>query len=295
MIVQRDRNYVLRVGELGKQTLVISGLQISFTVKKSSNNKQKGNNASVSIYNLSQENRDIIEGKNIHVSLDVGYADTGLHNLFTGQVTWVVSKRQGLDIVTTLTLDTLYSAINNRMVGSLVSPGASVKTLLQRVAKDIPEVSKTKFVGKTLDRKLPDGYPYNGTPRQVLSEICDAYGLEWQIDGDVLTVSDYGYSTMTNAEAFLLNEMSGLLERPTIDEVDKPKVHRKKGVETPKVRGKRGLSITCLLNPVIQAGGTIKLEFGDLSGYYKVIELTHSGEMYGDRWETTVSCIGKEN
>ena len=291
MITQRDRNYVLRVGEPGKQALVITGLNISFKVKKSSDNKRNGNQASVIIYNLSKANRDIIEDNKVFVSLEVGYTDTGLHEVFSGQVTWVESKRQKNDIITTLTLDSLYSAINNRLIGGLLAPGADLRTTLKRVASQIPEVVQTKFVGDSLKRQLPDGYPYGGTPRQVLTDICDAYGLEWQIDGDTLYITDIGYSTMTNSQAFVLNEMSGLIDAPRIDEVEKPKVHRHEGDTSPRPRGKRGLSIKCLLNPVLKAGGLVKLEFGDMSGYYKILELSHNGEVYGNSWETELSCI----
>ncbi len=291
MMIQRDRNYVLRVGELGKQTIIITGLNISFRVNKSVDNKRRGNQASVSIYNLSKENRDLLEDNKVFVSLDVGYTETGLHELFSGQVTWVETKRQRNDLVTTLTLDTLYSALNNRLIGGLIAPGADLQTTLKRVASEIPEVVQTKFVGTTLQRKLPDGYPYNGTPRQVLTDICSAYGLEWQIDGDTLTITDDGFSTMTNSQAFVLNERSGLLDTPRIDEVQKPRVHRKKGDTSPRPRGKRGLSIKCLLNPVFKAGGLVRLEFGDLTGYYKILEIVHNGEIYGNVWETELSCI----
>jgi hypothetical protein len=286
MIVQKDRNYLLRVGTPGKGYLEISGLNIQFKVQKSTNNKYKGNHASISIYNLSAEHRHALEESGLVVALDVGYGDTGLHELFSGQITDVKSEtaRQSEDLVTSLTLDALYSGLNHKMVSKLVAPNSTIEELIRQLAKEMPDIVQTKFSGDTLKTKIPDGYPINGTPRQTLSEICDAYGLEWQVDGSVLYVTDVTASFMKSEQAFILNEASGLIERPEQEEVDKK---RAKGDK--KKKGRKGLKITCLLNPLIKAGGLIRLEFGDLSGDYKVIDINHQGEVYGNAWTTTLS------
>lgn len=283
MIIQRDRNYLLKVGVPGKQYLEISGLNIQFQVQKSSNNKRKGNHASVSIYNLSEDNKRVLEDDGVVVYLEVGYADTGLHELFSGQVTDIQTDRNGEDLVTILTLDSLYSGLNHTLISKLIAPGSTLEELFRRIAKDMPDVTQTKFSGPTLQKKVPDGYPVNGTPRQALTEVCDAYGLEWQIDSGILYITDVGYSFMTNKQAFVLNEMSGLIERPEVDDVEKKR--SKNNQKKPK---KDGLKIKCLLNPLIKSGGMIKLEFGEFSGFYKVVNITHNGEIYGNAWTTTL-------
>lgn len=292
MIAQRDRNYLLRVGKPGPSVLLISGLHITFKVQKSSDNKKKGNQATISIYNLSDANRKVLEQSGVLVSLDVGYADTGLHELFSGEVTDVKtdSKRQGEDIVTNLTLDAAYMGLNHAIVSQLSAPGTTLETLFKDLAKKMPDITQTKFSGPTLKKELFDGYPAIGTPRQILTEVCDAYGLEWQIDSGILYVTDVTTSYMTNNQAFVLNEMSGLLSRPEAEEVEK---QRSKGDK--KKQGRKGLKIECLLNPLIKAGSTIKLEFGELTGYYKVIDVSHQGEVYGNQWQTTITVGSKEN
>lgn len=290
MIIQRDRNYVLRAGIAGKEYLVISGLNVQFKVQKSSDNKRKGNHASVSVFNLSNDHRKILEQDGVVVYLEVGYADTGLHELFSGQVTDVQTDRNGEDLVTTLTLDSLFSGLNQTVISKLISPGSTLEELFRRVAKDMPDVVQTKFSGPTLQKKVPDGYPVNGSPRQVLTEVCDAYGLEWQIDSGILYVTDTDYSFMTNKQAFVLNQMSGLIERPEVDDVEKKRL--KKGQKKKK---KDGLKIKCLLNPLIKAGGMIKLEFEDYSGFYKVVNISHDGEIYGNSWTTTIIVSTKNH
>lgn len=290
MIVQRDRNYLLRVGKPGSKSLEISGLQCTFKVQKSSDNKKKGNHASVSVYNLSNDNRKAVEESGVVIALDVGYADTGLHELFSGEVTDVETTRNGEDLVTTFTLDSAYTGLNHKLLSKLISPNTSLEDLFRQVAKEMPDITQTKFSGPSLKKKVLDGYPVNGTPRQILTEVCDAYGLEWQIDSGILYITDVTYSYMTDKQAFLLNEMSGLIERPEVDEIEKQRSKKDK-----KKKGRKGLKIQCLLNPLIKSGGVIKLEFGDLSGYYKVIDVSHTGEVYGNSWTTTITVGSKES
>lgn len=289
MIFQRDRNYVLRVGNPDKNQLEITGLHITFQVRKSSDNKKKGNQASVSIYNLAEEKRKALEVTHVPVRLEVGYLNTGLHELFSGESTDVVTTRQGEDLVTTITLDSTYTGLNHKLVSKLVAPGSTVEEVVKNLVANMPEVTQTKFSGASLKKKVRDGYPMSGTPRQILTEVCDAFSLEWQIDSGILYVTDIVESFMTNGQAFILNEMSGLLERPEVVEVEK---QRAKGDK--KKKGRKGLEIKLLLNPVLKAGGMIKLEFGDLSGFYKIIDLQHQGEVYGNTWITILHVGSKE-
>ena len=289
MILQRDRNYVLVVGVPGKGEIEITGLHITFQIKKSSDNKKKGNQASVSIYNLAEDKRKSLEATNVPVRLDVGYLDTGLHELFHGESTDIVTTRRGEDIVTTVTLDAAYTGLNHRLISKLAAPGSTVEDIVRNLAVSMPDVARTKFSGKGLKQKAVDGYPMSGTPRQILTELCDAFGLEWQIDSGILYVTDVVESFMTNAQAFVINEMSGLIERPEVTEVEK---QRKKGDK--KKKGRKGLQIKLLLNPILQAGGLIKLEYGDLSGTYKIIDIQHEGEIYGSNWMTTITVGSKE-
>lgn len=289
MILQRDRNYVLVVGIPGKGEIEITGLHITFQVKKSSDNKKKGNQASVSIYNLSEDKRKALEVSNVPVRLDVGYLYTGLHELFHGESTDVRTDRRGEDIVTTITLDAAYTGLNHRLVSKLAAPGSTVEEIIRNLATSMPDVSRTKFSGKGLKQRAVDGYPMSGTPRQILTEVCNAFGLEWQVDSGILYVTDVVESYMTEGQAFVLNEMSGLIERPEVTEVEK---QRKK--DDKKKKGRKGLTIKMLLNPILQAGGLIKLEYGDLSGFYKVIDIQHEGEIYGSNWMTTITVGSKE-
>ena len=100
-ILQRDRQYILRVGQ-GKGTgIEITGLNISFSISKNGDNKKKTNKANVKIYNLSEEHQKYLEASFVEVELSVGHSQAGLYRIFAGQATVVGTEKNGTETVTT--------------------------------------------------------------------------------------------------------------------------------------------------------------------------------------------------
>lgn len=285
MKLQKDRQYELRVNDKSGKGYVIDNLHIEFTVSKSSNNKQRPNKATVKIYNLSEERQRWFESPFIEVGLYVGYVGLGIHNLFSGQVTIAGTQKQGTDTVTELQLDTLYTQLNNRKISSTAPSGASVKKVIETVALGM-DVVKTVFSGKNIEKAFVDGYPMLGTPRQILSELAQAFELEWQVDQQILYICDVGKSYLEDkSKAYVLGENSGLIERPYYDNIEKK---RGKGDKLKEAR--RGVKLKILLNPAINAGSMIKIEFGEFTGFYKVERVVHKGGIYTDEWTTDIVC-----
>src|SRR5690606_12382733 len=221
-IYQRDRIYSLIVGK-DDDAVEINNLQIKFEVTKTSNNKDKKNLASIKIYNLSEDKRRKLEEDYIQVAFSVGYAESELITLVTGQVTNIyttkldtfLTKRQGTDLVTTLELDELYKEVNNTALSSIVPSGKTVRDVILNTIKDIPEITRQEMSGEGINTHLPNGYPVSGTPRQVLDKLSHDYDIEWQIDNGVLYVSDVGETfSEDKASVFSFGQFSGLIDRP---------------------------------------------------------------------------------
>jgi hypothetical protein len=297
---QRNRMYSLIVGT-AQNAVEITGLQIRFKVRKTSSNKDRKNKAEVEIYNLSKEYQTLFEEKYVGVSLSVGYEDTGLKRLFSGQAFNVGTRKEGADTITKVELDELFKELNYKPVSKLIPAGKTVKNVIQELTKLVPEVSKSIFNGKNIEKAVIDGYPMSGTPRQILNELSTAYEIDWQIDDGTLFISDKGDSYTNNTQtAFLIHEQSGLIERPywdarnvkdpegrKIESIDsKGKSHKK----TAKVK-KKSLKFKVLLNPAIYAGTILKLEYPEYTGFYKVDEVKHSGDFRGEEWYSEVMCV----
>ena len=302
MKLQKDRIFELIVGT-EDDAVIIRDLQVKFKITKSSNNKDKKNDAYVEIYNLSPERRKALEQDYVQVALSVGYVDTGLKPLFSGQVVnssttkidKFLTKRSNTDLVTKLSIDELYTQMNGRAIKGLVPAGKTVKDVVLYAVKDMPEVTTYNIGGEGVKRTLVDGYPISGTPRKILDDLSRAYDIEWQIDGGVLTVSDQegAYTDNTN-DVYVIGQMSGLIERPEFNSGDTKKVKKKDGKNAKGKKVKDALKMKILLNPDITAGSVIKLEFEELTGFYKVNEIVHEGDYRGNEWTSTITCIERE-
>ena len=305
MKYQRSRIYSLIVGS-EDSAVEINNLEIRFKVVKTASNRDKTNSAYVEIYNLSEENRKALEKQYVGVQLKVGYVDTELVSLFSGQVVNIntkriqpiLSRRQGADIITKLELTELFEEINAPVASKVVPAGKRIRDVILEIIKDMPEITRTELKGKNIDRGLPDGYPISGTPRRVLDSISRDYNIEWQIDQGVLYVIDRdGTHTEDMNTVPKYGEMSGLVEKPEYINEDAKRLRNEKkadekGTPKPKPKNPRpnALKFKILLNPTIVAGSVINLEFGDLTGYYKVDEVTHEGAYRDDEWYSTLIC-----
>jgi hypothetical protein len=302
--LQKDRIYSLIVGTEG-DAVEINNLQIKFKVEKTSSNKDKKNSAYVEIYNLSEDRRVKLEEDYVQVSLSVGYADTQVLPLFQGQVRNITSskldnfltKRQGTELVTRLDIDELYTILNGKSVSAIVPAGKSVRSVIERLIQDIPEVTRQEMNGEAVNQVLPNGYPMNGSPRQILDNLSRDYSLEWQIDGGVLYISDSdGTYSDDKSSVFSIGQFSGLIDRPQYINEEAKRLRRlASGRKTNKTPKKNSVKFKILMNPAINAGSIIYLDFETLTGYYKVDEIIHEGDFRGNDWYSTLVCTEKLN
>lgn len=313
---QESRIYSLIVGT-EDDAVEINNLEMKFKVTKTSSNKDKKNDARVEIYNLTEDRRKDLEEDYVQVSLKVGYVDTDLVELFSGQVINIATKKNGLrdyihrrentNIVTVLDIDELYESLNATTVSKIVPAGKTVKDVFQSIVADIPEVTRYEMNGEVIKQQVVDGYPLSGSPRQNLDKLSVEHGVEWQIDQGVLYVSDVDGSFSDDKEGvFLISQASGLIERPEFKNPDarrlnkpksptktksgKPRKTRKSKKTKPK---SNTLRVKILLNPSIVAGSIFKLEFEELTGYYKVDEVVHEGDFRSQEWYSTLQCTEK--
>lgn len=294
---QINRIYSLVVGTQEK-AIEITNLQMTFKVTKTSSNKEKKNNASVEIYNLKEEHQKLLEEKYVTVRLKVGYAgvvgdNEDMSTLFTGQVVDNETKkdhtsrttRNGVDTVTKLTVDEFFVEMNSKQISKAVPSGKKVKDVIVALADELPEITRREIAGSFVEEELPDGYPLTGTPRQILDDLSTTYPIEWQIDSGVLYVSDRtGTYVKTKNNVPLIGEFSGMVGRPEFKSANVRRIQRENEHKSTDHIVADSIQLKILLNPTLTAGSVIKLEWGDLNGYYKVDEIEHSGDYRGSNW-----------
>lgn len=294
---QVNRVYSLVVGTQEK-AIEITNLQMTFEVTKTSSNKDKKNNATVEIYNLKEEHQKLLEERYVTVRLKVGYAGVvgdseDLPVLFSGQVVDNETKkdhtsrssRKGVDIVTRLVIDEFFVELNSKQISKTISSGLKVRDAITNLADEMPEITRREIAGNAVEIELPDGYPLTGTPRQILDDLSSTYPLEWQIDGGVLYVSDRDGTYVKTTEGVpLIGEFSGMVGRPEFKSANVRRIKRKNKHKSTDHIVSDSIQLKILLNPTLTAGSVIKLQWGDLDGYYKINEVKHSGDYRGANW-----------
>lgn len=285
---QINRVYELIVGNaVSGEGLQINDLQCTFDISKSSSNKDKTNSASIEIYNLSNESLKLLDVDYPAAVFSAGYRDIGMKRLFAGQVTNVTTRKSGADRVTQILMGGSYVELNHQVLSSLVPPGRDGEDAIKELQKSLG-VSKSVFNSVNLKSPLLYGYQLQGTPKDMLSEICERYGCSWQIDDDVLYVHD---NTRGNSEkfedAYVISKYTGLIENAYRTSGD---IRRSK-----KDKAKiQSVQWKMLLNPDIVPGDIVKLEDTLISGYYKVTDMRFTGDWRGQAWHSEIRATAIE-
>lgn len=283
---QTGRIYRLTVGDpTSGKGFEIHNLTIAFEViKASDNSKKNSNSATIEIYNLSRDNQNFLEKPYIKAHLEVGYFSTGLKSLYKGEV--VLASTKNADdgsSVTELRFEGSYKDLTFSTLSKSIAPHKTCRDAIEEVARAIPNVSKNVLNGNAINSRLIYGYPLHSSARNSLDELAKCYNFEWQIDGDTLYVNDVnGSHTRNTKNVYVLNESSGLLGRPfpvlTKDKSNKDKSNSKQ------------FQVKILLNPELVAGSTIKVEYENINGLFKVDEIRHSGSNNSDEWFSEIIC-----
>ena len=286
MAQQRERVYELIVGDYKTGNGIrITDAQITFDISKTADQKKtKGNSASIEIYNLTRGQAALLESEYIECTLSVGYAINGPRVVVTGNVTDYSTRKSGEDRITQLKMGEGYSDLNQQTLKQMVSPGKTVKDVIDEIQKQMPGVSRGSITGTNLNNPIVHGWRLTGTPREMLKKICDAQSLEYNVSGGVLSVSDVnGIVTKDTSTAPVLSPETGLIDEPFLTSED-----GRKSKKDPKRR--RGVQFKALLNTECIPGRIVKLEGTPITGFYRINSARFSGDFRGNDWYVECFC-----
>ncbi|MNF38535.1 hypothetical protein D3C85_584970 [compost metagenome] len=285
--LQEDRRYELIIGDY--QTgdgLKITDLQIKFDISKSADNKRTGNTAYVEVYNLSRSTLGKLETEYLTCSLALGYRDTGIQTVLSGNVVETSTSKSGPDQITKLSLGEGYSSLNHQRLNELVAPGKTLIDVIEAIRSAMPGVARGAYVGANLNNKVLYGYPLNGAPRELLTRFARENKLEWRIDNFALYVNEEnGLVNTDTSEAPVVSIDTGLIDIPYYVSGDQSKLPTDQ-------RRRTGVQFKALLNPNIIPGKLIRLEstvLPQLTGFYRVNDVKYSGDYRGNDW--TMDCV----
>lgn len=268
-------------------------LNISFEVNKDVT--QESNKTKLTILNLSEESIKKIEKADTKVEIYAGYKENGgAVHIFSGSVVECVSKDNGTDVTTELTLSDGQIALRDTIVSENFIEGTSASTIVQTLAN---EMGLPLFLGEGVEfQSYPEGYSFVGHAKDALTEVCRANQLTWSIQNGIITIILDG--GITTSRGIVFSPSSGLIgsperiikSRPKEDKTT-PKRKRKQQSKKEKPDKKAGWKIKVLLSPTVNAGDAVKVESREISGWFRVESINHKGDSSSGEWISELELV----
>lgn len=252
-------------------------LKIEFTINKGVSSTQ--NAAIIKIWNLSESSRNALGKELDDVTLEAGYMPTsGGSNvgiIFKGQIRDVEHKRDGADIITTLTCGDGDKAFANATIAKTYPKGTPVEDVVEDLYKELEAQGIDRGEWKFPEGLEPFKRPYTvcGTCKRELDTLGRGKDFYWSLQNETMEIiPGDGYI----GGVVLLSPETGLIDTPTITD--------------------NGVKAKALLNPEIRPNRRVRiksqtLEMNAENGEYRVSECTFSGD--NRQGDFTVSFTGE--
>ena len=263
------RRAVLTVG-----AVQIDGLRIAFKIAQS--DKPEPNSSEITIHNLSEDTRGQIQNRELTVVLEAGYGDD-IAQIFYGDIRkdGISTKRSGTDWVTTIkSLDGGEAYANARIQESFAA-GTKLVPVLKKLARRtgvglgnaIKKLSSGDASGALTE--FFDGVTLSGRSSKEMDRILRSAGYDYSVQDGQLQVTSIGDAT--DQTAVLLSASTGLIGSPE--------------------PGAKGLTkFKSLLQPTIRPRRKVRLETEQLSGFYVVRRVMHTGDTFGEPWYSEIEA-----
>lgn len=267
--VQSNPGYFISTGN----AIQITDLRVQFSIKK--NLGKEPNTCVVTVSNLSPDTRAALRQKPLYAILAAGF-DGVTNQLFSGNITWGQSRREGTEWETKLQISDGGRAFTYARMSRSYKPPISPKQILTDAAATMgltlpPEIEQDPVMRQA----LASGYTAHGPTRDVMTKVLAPYGYGWSIqDGRYQVLND---KQVLQTQAFQIDIDAGLIGTPELSVPHRP--------SDPS-------ELTCevLLYPQMQVGSQINLTSDSVNGLYRVNEVTHQGDNFGDDWKTTMKA-----
>jgi len=249
----------------------IKDLRVQFSVKKSS--AKEPNTAEVTITNLSPTRRAALQTKGVKFVLECGYADTGVKQIFQGDVRHISHVREGADWRTVLKSGDGERAFQFARISETLGPkstkSAVIKRLAAKLGLGLGNSGKAAIPGS-----FEQGIVLSGPVSRELDKVLKGTGYEWSIQDEQMVI--LSASEVSGQDVPLLTPDSGLIGSPEF------------GAPLAK-GGKPQLSFRALLNANIKPGAKVQIqcERFPLGVSVKCSKVEHSGDTAGQDWYTT--------
>lgn len=231
-------------------------------------NDASANTAEISVYNLAEQTRSRVAEKGIETILAVGYSGRS-SVIFRGKLEAGQNKREGVDWATTFQSTDGGRELRQARINKSFKT-VSVTEAFQSVASAlgvglgnaIDKISEGNKRGTITD--FANGLVLSGSARAELDRLVRTFGLDWSIqDGQIQLLGPR--DAIEPGDAIVLDSDRGMIGSPE--------------------SGEDGIvEVRSLLIPQLTPGRVVKLSSLQVSGFYRVENVSYQGDTRGSDW-----------
>lgn len=269
------------------------GLKISFDIDKDLT--QETNKTVLRIWNLTNDTRAKIEKSDTLLEIYAGYKENGgAVKIFRGTVIIAQTTDEGKDVVTELRLADGEIALRDSIVSVSFEPNADGRRIIETL---VNAMGLTLSFGENVEiGTYANGFSYVGYAKDALTSVCNAFGCDWSVQNGIVQVIMAGGTFASRGVVFsaptgLIGSPSRIIRSKPSEDKETNKQKRRRQQKKTKPEKRAGWEITTLLSPSINPGDAVKVESRLISGWFRVEKVSHSGETFGDAWESKFELI----
>jgi hypothetical protein len=280
-----DRVGAVTLGRPGEIGQTYTGLNFSFNFKKTLS--PEANPGALKIYNLAPATRRSLHELETVCIVKVGYSEAqGSVEIFRGYVTQVSTPREGPNLVTTLELRDGYQELVTSRFNKSYGKDVNLRTIIADVigTLKLPLALQTRLT-TIANKKLGRGWAFSGSSRDALDELSKLAGVAWSVQSGQIKL--LAQKETDKRLAVVLSPSTGLIGRPTrISDVDPAAAQGE--TKKKKIIGWR---LESLILPTAEPGNSVQVISDEISGTFKLVNVTHDGELMGARWNTVLEVM----
>lgn len=229
-------------------------MKIEFDVSKGIESSQ--NTARISIWNLKEDHRNAVGKEWDNVMLEAGYmppeGGSNVGIIFKGQMRDVEHKRDGPDIITTISCGDADRAFRRATISRTFPVGTPVEDVVEDIYEQLEAEGVNRGEWRFPEEMPPLRRPYSmcGSCTRELDRLGRSKGFYWSSQNEALEIVP---SDGFIGGVVLITPETGMVDTATITD--------------------NGVRVSALLNPEIRPNRRVRLES-------KVLEMNAEGGMY---------------
>lgn len=194
------------------------GLRIQFKIKK--NEEKDPNTAELTLTNLSERTRGALNAKGLKVTIEAGYADSGLTLYFRGDSRTTDHVRNGASWDTLIKCGSGERSYQNARLSESFAPGVKASAIIKKLANATGlAIGNTPGAVADLETSFDQGYSVDGPAWRSLAKLAKSIGYVLSCQDETIQIR-LPNSTL-DAQIPLISPQTGLVDSPQMGSPEK--------------------------------------------------------------------------